>query len=209
MKLFTQLDKNNGTSSLEQVAASVGLSSRDYMRFLPGRFYSLEITEPAQNLSQETVDVLSGGKGYLNLNPVGLVLFHQNFVEKVVILDLRVMPPQASAKILEAYYQFSLQNGLPNLFSKEGELAPLAKRQLLDQKFYFITVSILSGLVGIDNLYQAVNKYNIDDIATAKLIDWDNFGQLVNPKISDYRIFPQPANMQKIFDDFLIKSIQQ
>jgi hypothetical protein len=119
------------------------------------------------------------------------------------------MPPQASAKILEAYYQFSLQNGYSNLFSKEGELEPLAKRQLLDQKFYFITVSILSGLVGIDNLYQAVNKYNIDDIASAKLIDWDNFGQLINPRISGYGVFPEPVNMQKIFEDFLIKSIQQ
>lgn len=208
MKPFAQLDKNNGDRSLEQVTEEVGISINKG-QFLPGRFYSLKINPPSQNLNQETVDVLSRGKGYLSLNPVGLVLFHQNFVEKVVILDLRVIPPQASAKILEAYYQFSLQNGLGNLFSKDGALSPLPSRQLLDQKFYFITTSILSGLVGIDNLYQAVNKYNIDDIASAKLIDWDNFGQLINPRISGYGVFPEPVNMQKIFEDFLIKSIQQ
>ena len=80
MKLFAQLDKNNSSLSLEQVANEVGISVNKG-QFLPGRFYSLKINPPTQNLTQETVDVLSGGKGYLSLNPVGLFLFQQNFVE--------------------------------------------------------------------------------------------------------------------------------
>jgi hypothetical protein len=54
-----------------------------------------------------------------------------------------------------------------------------------------------------------VNKYNIDDIISAKLIDWDNFGQLINPRISTYGFFPDPINMAEVFEDFLTNSIQQ
>lgn len=208
MKAFSQLEKNNSSFALEQVADSVGIS-QTRSQMLPGRFYSLTITPPANDLNQETIALYTKGKQYLNLNPVGLLLFHQNFVEQAIMLDLRTMPPQASAKILEAYYQFSLQNGLDRLFNKDGALISLEDRRLLDQKFYFITPTILSGLVGIDNLYYSVNKYNIDDIVSAKLIDWDNFGQLVNPRISTYGFFPDPINIQSVFEDFLTNSIKQ
>jgi hypothetical protein len=208
MKAFSQLEKNNGSLALEQVADAVGIN-QTRAQLIPGRFYSLKITPPANNLNQEFIVSYTRGKSYLDLNPIGLLLFHQNFVEQAVMLDLRAIPPQASAKILEAYYQFSLQNGLSNLFNRDGALISLDERRLLDQKFYFITTTILSGLVGIDNLYYAVNKYNIDDIISAKLIDWDNFGQLINPRISTYGFFPDPINMAEVFEDFLTNSIQQ
>jgi hypothetical protein len=208
MKTFDQLEKNNGSLSLDQVAEEVGIpQTRGQM--IPGRFYSLKINPPAVNLTSEVIATYTSGKRYLNLNPIGLLLFHQNFVEKAVMLDLRAMPPQASAKVLEAYYQFSLQNGLRNFFDKDNTLISLENRRLLDQKFYFITTSILSGLVGIDNLYYAVNKYNIDDIVSAKLIDWDNFGKLINPRVSNYGFFPDPINMGEVFEDFLTNSIKQ
>jgi hypothetical protein len=65
----------------------------------------------------------------------------------------------------------------------------------------------LSQIVGADNLNYAINKYRIDEIAEARLIDWDQFGMLVNPKISTRGIFPDPINMERVFTDFIENSI--
>lgn len=53
--------------------------------------------------------------------------------------------------------------------------------------------------MGID-LNFAINKYNMDAVAEARLIDWDNFGMLVRPRFSQVGFFPEELNMQGIFE---------
>jgi hypothetical protein len=115
------------------------------------------------------------------------------------------MSPSRSAKLLEAYYKVSSQNGLPNLF-KEGKLLPLSQRALIDQRFYLYPPTVLSQMVGATNLNYAINKYNIDQIASAKLIDFDNFGKLVNPRIDRRYMFPENLNLAQVYEEFDINS---
>ena len=205
MQRFEDIAKNNGQFSLYEVADQMGIT-QTRSQFIPGRFYSLRITSQVPNLTENLIPFLNDGKPYLDLNPLGLVLFHENWKETALVLNLKVIPPTVSSKLIEAYYQFSMQNGLPNLF-KEGKLIPLSERSLIDQRFYLITTSILSQILGISNLNFAINKYNIDRVAEAKLIDWDNLGMLVRPRVDQRGIFPENLTLVRIFEDFMTNSL--
>jgi hypothetical protein len=143
------------------------------------------------------------------LNPTGLVFFHENWKETTIVLDLRVIPPPVVEKILHIYWDFSSKNGLANLFDVQGNLRPLDERQIIDQRFYMITPSLLSEIAGADNLYYAINKYSMDDIVSARLIDWDRFGMLINPRLSDRGLLPSPINLATVYEDFLTNSLNR
>ena len=72
-----------------------------------------------------------------------------------------------------------------------------------------ITPSLISELSGADNLYYAINKYSMDDISSARLIDWNQFGMLVNPRLSDRGLLPSPINLAKVYEDFLTNSLNR
>lgn len=205
MQKFENIIKNNGQLSLYGVADSVGIS-QNRTQFIPGRFYSLRIVSEAPNLTESVVPALNDGKPYIDLNPVGLVLFHENWKETALVLNLKVIPPTVSSKLLEGYYYFSMKNGIDRLF-KDGMLIPLSERNLIDQRFYLVTTTILSQILGISNLNFAINKYNIDRVAEAKLIDWDNFGMLINPRIESRGIFPENLPLARIFEGFMTNSL--
>ncbi len=205
MKRFEDLIKNNGSSSLYEVSQEIGLKL-PRSQFIPGRFYSLKIISPTPDLNEQCVTQLSGGRSYYDLAPVGLSIFHDNWKEVALILNLKAIPPAASARILEAYYAFASQNGMTSLY-REGELLPLAERSLLDQRFYMVPPSILSQIVGATNLNYAINKYNIDQIAEARLIDWCDFGRLINPRIDNRGIFPENLNLATLYEEFITNSL--
>lgn len=207
MKSFAELEKNNGRFSYEELASELGIA-QTRGQYLPGRIYSLNIQSPAANLDEETVNLLTNGKGYYDLNPIGLSLFTDNFKEITVFLNFRVIPPNILSKILEGYYYFAGKNGLANLF-KDGKLIDIKERSLMDQRFYFIPPSIIVQLLGLASLNYAINKYNNDQIISARLIDWDQLGMLVNPKVSARGIFPEPANIARVYEDFVQNSINQ
>jgi hypothetical protein len=179
------------------------------LNLLPGRFYSFRIEPPLVDLTEDVVKLYTRGKRYISTNPMGLVFFHENWKETTIMLDLRVIPPAVSNRILEIYWNFSLSNGLANLFDTDGNLKPLNERQIIDQRFYMITPSLLAELSGADNLYYAINKYSMDDIASARLVDWDKFGMLVNPSLSDNGLLPNGVNLGAIYEDFLTNSLNR
>ena len=117
------------------------------------------------------------------------------------------MPPDAQVKVMEAYWNFSKLNGLSNFFDKDGKLKDLTERQLIDQRFYLITPTALSTILGVNNLNYAINNYNMDKVAEAKLIDWDNFGMLVNPQISTHGLYPNPINLGRVYEEFLTNTL--
>lgn len=205
MKEFNNISKNNGTLPLNIVAENFGIvQSRGQV--IPGRFYSFKTRSEVPSLTEETVYSISG-KNYLDLNPVGLLLFHDNWKETALVLNLKVMPPRASAKILEAYWRFSQLNGLSNLFDNDGNLRSIEERRLIDQRFYLITPTALSTILGVKNLNYAINKYSMDQVLEAKLIDWDNFGMLVNPTLTVDGLYPDPINLAKVYEDFLTNTL--
>lgn len=215
MKTFESLEKNNGRLSFEQVASEVDESGKlkskpiDRFNLLPGRFYYFNIVPPAVDLNEEFVSLYTRGKRYLDLNPMGLVFFHENWKETAIVLDLRVIPPPIAEKMLNIYWNFSLRNGLANLYDAEGKLRPLEERQIIDQRFYMITPSLLSEISGADNLYYAINKYSMDDILSARLIDWDRFGMLVNPVLSEMGLLPENVGLARVYEDFLTNSLNR
>jgi len=208
VKTFESLEKNNGQSSFEQVAENMGIPV-NRSNLLPGRFYYFNILPPTVDVNEESIRLYTRGKRYLSTNPVGLVFFHENWKETTIMLDLRVIPQAIVEKMLNIYWKFSLQNGLSNLFDKEGELLPLEERQIIDQRFYMMTPSLMATLTGADNLYYAINKYSMDDIVSARLIDWNRFGMLVNPRLSERGLLPSPINLAAVYEDFLANSLNR
>jgi hypothetical protein len=205
LKDFANIKKNNSRFSLRQVAEDHGIS-QNRSQIIPGRFYQLMTMVPTPSINAEFVRQHTG-KNYLDLNPVGLLLFHENWKEVNLVLNLKVIPAVVCNKLLEAYWRFSMLNGLANLFDKEHKLIPLEMRRLIDQRFYLITPTALSTILGVDNLNYAINKYDMDYVLDAKLIDWDKFGMLVNPQFSTDGLYPDPINIMAVFEDFLTKSI--
>lgn len=202
---FNNLKKNNGTMPLNVVAKKFGIT-QNRGQVIPGRFYSFKTTVQVPAITEEFVQI-HNKRNYLDLNPVGLLLFHDNWKETALVLNLKVMPPRASAKILEAYWRFSQLNGLNNLFDQEGKLRSIEERRLIDQRFYLITPTALSTILGVNNLNYAINKYNMDHVMKAKLIDWDNFGMLINPTLTTDGLYPDPINLAKVYEDFLTNTL--
>lgn len=202
---FKDISKNNGSLPLNVVSQQFGIL-QNRGQVIPGRFYSLKTFVQTPDITAEFVQ-LHNKRNYIDLNPVGLLLFHDNWKETALVLNLKVMPPRASAKILEAYWKFSNLNGLGNLFNKDGQLLPLEERRLIDNRFYLITPTALSTILGVNNLNYAINKYNMDQVLEARLIDWDNFGMLVNPALTIDGLYPDPINLAKVYEDFLTNTL--
>lgn len=205
MKSFKDLQLNNGTLPLPEVANRFGIS-QTRGQVIPGRFYSFTIDPGVPSLTEDYVYAKTG-KAYLDLNPVGLLLFHDNWKDVALFLNLKIMPPQIQSKVLEAYWAFAGMNGLSNLFDKDGKLIDINERRLIDQKFYLITPTALSTFLGVNNLNYAINNYNMEMVREAKLIDFDNFGQLVAPLSTTYGLFPDPINLPKVYEEFLTNTL--
>lgn len=206
MKTFEQIQKNNGSYTLYDASFQFGIK-QERQQVIPGRFYSFKMTSPVTVLSEETVPTLTRGRRYYDLMPAGLLLYHENWQQAMLVLNLKVIPAPIATKLLEAYYAFSSQNGLSDLF-KEGSLIPIEQRRLLDKRFYFFPPSLLAQFIGATNLDYAINKYKIEDVVEARLIDFDQFGLLVRPKFSTLGLFPETLNMEQVFEEFIEKSTQ-
>jgi hypothetical protein len=89
----------------------------------------------------------------------------------------------------------------------DGNLRPIEERRLIDQRFYLITPSALSNIVGVNNLNYAINNYSMDQVREARLIDWDNFGKLVNPALTVDGLYPDPIDLARVYEDFLTNTL--
>lgn len=204
MKTFDKIEKNDGRYSLYDVSFQVGIR-QEKPQVIPGRFYSFKTVSPVPVLTENSVPELTRGRRYYDLMPTGLLLYHDNWQQTLLMLNLKVMPAQIAAKLLEAYYALSSQNGLGDLF-RDGKLLPIEQRRLLDKRFYLFPPSLLAQLIGASNLDYAINKYKIEDVVEARLIDFDQFGLLVRPKFSTLGLFPETLNMELVFEEFIEKS---
>jgi len=223
LKRFEDIPKNYGKLSFSEVANEYGVDV-NVGSFTPGRFYSLKIEPTSPDLNEGIVLELNNGRPYYDVNPTGLVLYHERWQETTLILNLRVIPPRIADGLLHGYYNFASKNGLENLYNNKiekptnenklkvarryQEIKPLNERLMINQRFYMVTASALADMLRIHTLDYAINKYNTDSIREAKLIDWDNFGMLVNPRISPKGFFPTPFNIMRVYEEFIEKSLE-
>ena len=49
----------------------------------------------------------------------------------------------------------------------------------------------------------------MDDILSARLIDWDRFGMLVNPVLSERGLLPENVGLARVYEDFLTNSLNR
>lgn len=208
MKNFDDLEKNDGRFTFEQVVEKVGIEV-PAGQLLPGRIYSLVVESPVLDLNEETISQINFGRDYYDLAPIGLNLYTNNFKEISLFLNFKVIPPNVLNKLLEAHRYFCGKNGLANLYDSNKNLIDLKKRNNLDQRLYFTPSKILSDMLGLESLNYAINKYDNELIKSRRLIDWDDIGMLVNLAKSTTGIFPQPANLQRIYENFLQSSINK
>jgi len=161
-------------------------------------------------LTNDTVPLLNNGRPYYDIDPIGLCLYYEGWAqsESILMLNLKVIPPAICDKLLEAYYNFAMLNGLKSLYSSKGELLPSSERSGLDQPFYLVPPTILANSIGATNLNYAINKYNINNIISVKLIDWDNLGMLVKPRLSSRGLYPEPFNFEIMYDQFIKNSFE-
>jgi hypothetical protein len=144
------------------------------------------------------------------VSPVGLCLYYEGWAqsENVLILNLKAIPPAISDKLLEAYYSFAMRNGLDSLYDSNGNLIPISERSGIDRPFYLVPPTILASIIGATNLNYAINKYNINNIISVKLIDWDNLGMLVKPRLSSRGLYPEPFNFEMVYEQFIKNSFE-
>ena len=172
MKRYEDIPKNQGSATYDMVAEDNGIAI-GRGSFIPGRFYQFQVDPGVNNINEEIILELNDGRPYYDTKPIGLVFYHDQWQKTALILNLKVIPQSISEALLHGYYNFASKNGLTDLFDKEDNLIPLSERRLIDKRFYMVTPAMLADMLRIRSIQYAINKYNMESILEAKLIDWD------------------------------------
>lgn len=176
----------------------------------PGHFYSFKIV-PSFNLNEsmiprtyddwfENPQQYITEKQYYDLNPTGLFLYHDNWRELALVLNLKVIPPIQRAKLLAGYY-FVAEKYISRLY-KEDKLIPFKDRESLNLPLYAITPSVLQQITGLDLNY-SINKYKVEELREIRFLDWNLFGELPYANIDESGImYASNYTLADIFELF-------
>lgn len=185
MIILKDLITNNRERNYSQVFEEFGINiPRNSL--VPGHYYSFKIEIP--NISRDRVpnsneeykqepDRFITNKQCYDLNPVGLALHHDKWKDNLIMLNLKVIPPKYHAAIFNAHLNI-IESSLDAIRGIEGAfLTPINERLKRPLPMYGITSSMLSQSTGI-NLNYAISAYKLDYVRDAKMLDWDNIGEL-------------------------------
>lgn len=184
MIVVKDLITNNRERNYSQVFEEHGISvSRNSL--VPGHYYSFKIEIP--NISRDWIpnsndeykqepERFITNKQCYDLNPVGLALYHNKWKDNLIMLNLKVIPPKYHAAIFNAHLNI-IESSLDAIGGIEGDLIPINERLKKPLPMYGITSSMLSQRTGI-NLNYAIDAYKLDHVREAKMIDWNNIGEL-------------------------------
>lgn len=166
-------------------------------RLIPGHFYTFGVVNRVPNdfvpnLSEtQTPSQMvqyNHKKPYYDNRPVCLSLGNDG-VGGEIILNLKMIPPKIRSVILRKYLG-AVQNQIFQFYDGE-ELIPFTERLKRQAMSPFLTVNtaFLSALTSI-NLSFGLNKYQREQMANVKLIDWENVSMVER---IDYRNDPTIA----------------
>ena len=217
MKKFEDILSNKAERTFSQVFGEFGIpKSRN--EILPGHFYSFSIDIPNINESwiprnkeeyKETPDAFITEKQYFDLNPCGLMLYHEKWREFAIMVDLKAINPPHRLKMLAAYYKLATPV-IEKLYFEQTSggkitesLLPFQERGSRNAPFYGITQDLIQRVTGL-NLNYSINKYNLEAVSNAKFLDWDRFGELPYARIEERGMIyaPNIGNIADIFSIF-------
>jgi hypothetical protein len=189
----------------------VDVSRKD---ILPGHYYQFTVSVPNFNPEwipqngdeyKDNPDAYITNREYYDLNPVGLVFWHNEWNNTALMLNIKVIPPSYRAAVIVAHMNLiekSLEriNALPWI---KDRTIDFYERRKMNSPLLRVTPSILQELTGF-KLEYAISGYKLDKITSAKLLDWDNIGELPLANIDErgLAISPGLLGINSIFDNF-------
>lgn len=214
MAKLSEIITNRAERTFSQSFVQFGsLISKAQIR--PGYYYTFNVTIPNLNenwipdnkqIWEENPTYFITEKNYYDLTPTGLLLYHENWKEVALIVNLKVMPPILRSKVINAHH-FLIEKYIERLEKRDEKgkisLIPFNERESLNAPFYGVTPSLLRTVSNIDVSY-AINKYRISDITNARLLDWDKIGELPLAKVESTGLIFSPGtqNLAEVFEIF-------
>jgi len=217
MKKLVDISTNNRERSLSQSIAEYGvdISRSDIM---PGHYYALQI--PISNFNQswipnshdewkENPENFITNREYFDVMPIGLLFAHAKWKETALILNLKVIPPGHRAEIIMAHINIIEENlDRLGLWDNNTNLASIEDRKKMNLPMFNITPSMIERITGFKIGY-ALSGYKLDKITQAKLLDWDNIGELplANIDTTGLEMAPGAMDITSIFNKFENKQL--
>lgn len=201
---------NNRERNYSQIFEEDGIPIPRNM-LIPGHYYSFNIEIPnittdwipnsKEEYNEEPMKFITQNQ-YYDLNPVGLALYHDKWKDNLIMINLKVIPPKYHPTIFNAHLNI-IEKSLDMIGGIDGTLDPLQDRLKQNLPMYGITSSILRQATGI-NLNSAINAYKLDYVKSAKMLDWNNIGELPTPSIDTTGLLLSSStfNITRIFELF-------
>lgn len=185
---------------------------------LPGHYYYLEVPIPNFNPNwipaseddwKENPEAYITNREYYDMSPVGPVFYHDNWKNVALVLNLKVIPPKYRPIILQAHLTL-IEKSLEriNWFDKNIPTIELKARRALNLPLYRVTPKMLQDLTGL-KLGWAISGYNLDKVSRAKIMDWDNIGEIpyANIEVKGLALSPSMIDHSRLFDKFENKQL--
>jgi hypothetical protein len=214
MITLEQISTNRGERNFYQVVEEFGESiSRNDV--LPGHYYALDVPIPNFNTQwipntieeyKSNPDAYITNRQYYNLKPVGLSFYHDRWKDNCLMLDLKVIPPAYRSKVIITHLNLIEKN--LDAISAFSEIVNFKERASMNLALYSITPSILEQATGL-NLKYAISAFKMDRISSAKLIDWNNIGELpqANVDTRGLALANRLGDIAGLFEQFEIKQL--
>jgi hypothetical protein len=180
--IVTNKGERNYTQSFIEYGEDITRSD-----ILPGHYYSIDISVPNFNSNwipeseeawQDSPDSYITSKEYYDLSPVGPVFYHDNWKNVALVLNLKVIPPRFRPKIIQTHLSL-IEDSLNriNWGNSEVPTIDLYERRKMNLSLYRVTPKMIQDLTGL-KLNWAISGYKLDKVSRAKIMDWDNIGEL-------------------------------
>lgn len=195
--IVTNNRERNFSQSIEEYGVMVGRND-----ILPGHYYSFDVPIPNFNENwiprskdewEENPSAYITNRNYYDMNPVGLVFFHDNWKNVALMLNLKVIDPRRRSNIIMTHLNM-IEDNLDRLyvFDKDEETIPFKDRRGMNLPLFRIAPSHLETRTGM-KLGYAISGYKLDKISRARLLDWDHIGELPMANIDQRGLAMSPG----------------
>lgn len=197
--IVTNNRERNFSQSIEKYGVMVGRND-----ILPGHYYSFEVPIPNFNENwiprskdewTENPSAYITDRNYYDMNPVGPIFFHDNWMNVALILNLKVIDPRRRVNIIMTHLNM-IEEDLNRLhvFDKDSDIIPFKDRKGMNIPLFKITPSHLEIRTGM-KLGYAISGYKLNNISRANLLDWDKIGELPMANIDQRGLAMSPGTL--------------
>ena len=202
---------------LYRVYSELGISiERD--RSIPGYYHSIMLDLPNfnENLIPSSTEQIKDdpyrpwvtSNYWFDMNPIGIVFDYERADRSVLMLNLKGIPPQYRAKLILTHLNL-IERDLRSLnFFSEIEAISLEERMRSRMAMNRVTPGMLQELTGL-NLRHLISAYDVQNISTTKVLDWDHVGETIfcDSDLRGIITAPSINDPLRIFEDFENKQL--